>query len=299
MLGTAYRVTLTDDGRGVPGDLLLALHARRSAASVAAWAAQQPRRPLILALTGTDLYRDIASDAQAQQSLQLADRLLVLNELGPQALPAALRPKCRVLLQSCSSRQPLAKPVRHLRALMVGHLREEKDPETYWRAAGRLQGRRDILLDHIGSVLEPALGTQAQALAARLPQFRWLGGLPHAQARRRIQAAHVLVHASRMEGGANAVVEALRSGTPVLASRIDGNVGLLGPQYPGLFEPGDDGGLAVLLQRCRDEPSMLATLQAAGTARAGLFAPERERATLLRAVRELLPEPEPNPETPR
>jgi putative glycosyltransferase (TIGR04348 family) len=298
MLGTAYRVTLTDDGRGVPGDLLLALHARRSAAAVAAWAGQQPRRPLIVALTGTDLYRDIACDTQAQQSLQLADRLVVLNELGPQALPQALRAKCRVVLQSCSHRQTLAKPARHLRALMVGHLRGEKDPETYWRALQRLQARRDIFFDHLGGALDPALGAQAQALAARWPQFRWLGALPHGQARRRIQAAHVLVHPSRMEGGAHVVIEALRSGTPVLASRIDGNLGLLGPQYPGLFEPGDDAALAALLQRCRDEPSMLATLQAAGAARAGLFAPELEQATLLRTVQELLPLPEPNLENP-
>jgi glycosyltransferase involved in cell wall biosynthesis len=62
----------------------------------------------------------------------------------------------------------------------------------------------------------------------RIPNYRWLGALPHESTRRRIQAAHVLVHSSRMEGGAHVVIEAVTSGTPVLASRIPGNLGLLG-----------------------------------------------------------------------
>jgi hypothetical protein len=155
---------------------------------------------------------------------------VVLNALGARSLPGPLRAKCRVVLQSCPARQPLSKPQRHLRALMVGHLRDEKDPDTYLRAARRLAGRPDILLDHIGRPLDPALGAAATALAAAQP-YRWLGGLPHAATRRRIQQAHLLVHPSRMEGGAHVVIEALRSGTPVLASRIDGNLGLLGDDY--------------------------------------------------------------------
>ena len=40
-----------------------------------------------------------------------------------------------------------------------------------------------------------------------------------------------------------------RSEVPVLASRIDGNVGLLGPAYEGYFAPGDAAELATLMQR--------------------------------------------------
>jgi putative glycosyltransferase (TIGR04348 family) len=300
LLGAAYRVTLTDDGRGLQGDLMIALHARRSASSIQAWAATMPHQPLVVVLTGTDLYRDIAVDAQAQRSLQLADRLLVLNELGAQALPEAWREKTRVVLQSCSERRPLAKPTRHLRALMLGHLREEKDPQTYWRAVQRLQPRPDFRFDHVGAALDPALGAQAQTLQAQLPRFRWLGGLPPAQARRRLQAAHVLVHASRMEGGAHVVIEALRSGTAVLASRIDGNVGLLGAEHPGLFETGDDAALAALLLRCRDDPTMLPALLAHGATRASLFAPAREQSALLQVLQELLPASAgPDPSSPK
>ncbi len=291
LLAPAYRVTLTD--RATPAqmagaDALLALHARRSAPSIQAWRAADARRPLVVVLTGTDLYRDIAFDADAQRSLALADRLVVLNTHGARALPEAHRAKARVVLQSCSARRPWPKPQRHLRVLMVGHLRDEKDPQTCWRAIARLRHRADLRFDHIGGALDPALGDEARALAAADPRFRWLGALPHAATRERIQRAHVLVHASRMEGGAHAVIEALRSGTAVLASAIDGNTGLLGDDHPGLFAPGDAAALAALLERCRDQPAILPALRAAGDRRAPLFTPEAEAAALHALLGELL-----------
>ena len=288
LLGAAYRVRITDRWHGGDEALMIALHARRSAPSALAWRAAHPARPLVLVLTGTDLYRDIDVDAAARHALSLADALVVLNERGAQRLPEAVRAKARVVLQSCPARAPLPHTPRHLRALMVGHLRDEKDPRTYWRAAARLAARTDIVLDHVGAALDPALGAEVAALAARHARFRWLGALPHGAVRRRIQAAHVLVHASRMEGGAHVVIEAIRSATPVLASRIDGNLGLLGSDYEGVFEPGDDAGLAALLARARDDPAMLARLAAQVAARSHLFDPAAERAALHGIVGALL-----------
>ncbi|MDO9093878.1 MAG: selenoneine biosynthesis selenosugar synthase SenB [Rubrivivax sp.] len=286
LLRADYRVRLA--GSWAPGQAdgpapaaMIALHARRSAAAIQAWRAAFPQRLLVVVLTGTDLYRDIATDADAQRSLQLADRLVVLNELGLQALPAALRAKASVCLQSSPARLTLPKSPRHLRALMVGHLREEKCPQTYLDAAARLAHRRDIRLDHIGSALDLELGAAAQACARQVPTYRWLGGLTHAVTRRHIQRAHVLVHPSRMEGGAQVVIEAITSGTPVLASRIDGNLGLLGADYGGSFDVGDSAALAALLQRCRDDAAMLPALQAQCDLRAALFSPAHERQTLL------------------
>ncbi len=291
MLGAAYRVRLATAWDGGDEAVMVALHARRSAAAVARWRALRPQAPLVLALTGTDLYRDIESDAQAQASLQAADRLVVLNELGALALPAALRSKARVLLQSCSARQPLPKTPRRLRALMVGHLRAEKSPATYFDAARLLVHRADIALDHIGAALDPALGAAAAAVMADCPHYRWLGSRGHAETRRRIQAAHVLVHPSQMEGGAHVVIEALRSGTAVLASRIDGNVGLLGAAYGGYFPVGDAVALAALLQRLRDEPAMLTALLQQCQARAPLFDPAHEGAALQALIAEAVLQP--------
>jgi len=291
MLCDDYRVRVTDRWDGGNDDLLLALHARRSAASVAAYAAAFPRRPLLLALTGTDLYRDIHVDAHAQRSLVLAWRLIVLHEAAPADLPAELRAKAEVCFQSTRQLPPWPKTPRHLRALMVGHLRDEKWPQTLWAAAARLQHRPDIRIDHIGAPLDPALGAAARACAAAFSGYRWLDGRPHADTLRRIRQAHVLVHTSRMEGGAHVVMEAMCRGTPVLVSRIPGNLGMVSADYPGVFEPGDDKGLATLLQRARDEPAMLPKLTAACDARAHLFDPAHERATLRRIVRQTLESP--------
>jgi putative glycosyltransferase (TIGR04348 family) len=211
-----------------------------------------------------------------------------LQEEGPDALPPALRHKAHVIFQSAPRRATLSKTDHHLRALMVGHLRDEKDPLTYLRAAARLTLRPDIYLDHIGRALAPALGQAAQLTAGTCPQYCWLGGLAHDQSRSRIQRAHVLVHPSKMEGGAQVIVEAVQSGTPVLASRVDGNVGMLGPRYAGYFALGDDAALADLLQRCRDDADFLPLLRQQCEARASLFEPQREQALLCQLVAQLV-----------
>ncbi len=303
MLSPAYRTRIVrewpQDAQAAQDAVMLALHARRSAASIAAWARVHPGRGLAVVLTGTDLYRDIQTDAQAQQSLALAQRLVVLQERGPDALPAALRGKAQVVFQSTTARQALTKTAQHLRAVMVGHLREEKSPDTLFGAARLLKAEPDIVIDHIGDALEPVLGELARATAADCPAYRWLGGLQHEAVRRRIQRAHVLVHASRMEGGAHVVMEAVACGTPVLASRVPGNVGMLGPDYAGYFEHGDADGLAGLLRRCRDglqkadSPGgdLLSRLRAQCQLRAPLFAPEAEQATLRHLLHDLLEMP--------
>lgn len=283
-----YPVSVADSFSGQPADVMIALHARRSAASVLRWSVERPGRPQALVLTGTDLYGDIHTEPAAQRSLVLADRLVVLHERAIADLPAEHRHKALVCLQSTPARATLAKTTRHLRALMVGHLRDEKQPQTFFAAARLLADRADIALDHIGAALDPALGLAASATQAACPHYRWLGALPHAATRSRIQRAHLLVHPSRVEGGAHVVIEAIRSGTPVIASRIAGNVGLLGEDYAGYFELGDAAGLAALLRQCRDDPTILTTLRAQCAARAPLFAPEHERATLITLLHTLL-----------
>ncbi len=288
MLKNHYRVELADRWNETPADVMIALHARRSADSIERWSQQKPHRPLVVVLTGTDLYRDIHSDASAQRSLALADRLVVLHERAVDDLPAQFRHKAVACFQSTSVRNLVSKTHRHLRAVMVGHLREEKAPQTYFEAARRLKDRHDILLDHIGDALDPALGAEALAVQGSCPHYRWLGALPHQSVRRRIQGAHVLVHPSRMEGGAHVVMEAIRSGTPVIASRISGNVGMLGLDYGGYFEPGDANSLAAMLERSRDDAAILEHLGRQCAQRAHLFEPARERATLLFLLDELL-----------
>lgn len=283
-----YRVRLLPQWAATdsPGDevLMLALHARRSAASIQAWKQAHPGRPLVLALTGTDLYRDIHHDATARQSLDLADALIVLQDEAPRELPEPLQAKCHVVFQSSTRRATLTKTTQHLNALMVGHLREEKSPETFMQAAQQLRHDVRLRFTHIGAPLDQALAAQARATARANPHYRWLGELAHEATRRHIQRAHVLVHASRMEGGAHVIMEAALCGTPVLASFIPGNVGMLGTDYAGYFPLGNAPALAALLQRAAHEPAFLVHLQAQCAARSRWFEPAAEQVALRRVI---------------
>ncbi|MDL1862145.1 TIGR04348 family glycosyltransferase [Betaproteobacteria bacterium PRO7] len=283
-LRARYRVRVLKAWNGEAADALIALHARRSAASIEAFARHQPRRPLIVVLTGTDLYRDIRTDAAAQRSLELATRLVVLQERGAEALPAALRGKAVVIYQSAPR---LALGVRRrtmFDVAVVGHLRDEKDPRLAMRVAERLPHDSRIRVLHVGDALDPALGQAAQSTQRRCARYRWLGGLPRARTRQVMRNARLLLHPSKMEGGAQAILEAIQSGTPVVASDCPGNVGMLGRGYPGLFPVGDMQAAAKLLRRAETDAKLLRALQSACKKRAALFDPERERRAVLRLV---------------
>lgn len=168
------------------------------------------------------------------------------------------------------------------------YLRDEKDPLTLMAAVRRLPAALPLRVIHIGAALEPALGRAAERTMAECPRYRWLGALPQPAARRWIARARALVHMSRMEGGANVVIEALRSGVPVLASRIDGNVGLLGTDHDGYFPVGDADALAALMLRFAGDAAFAAGLAAQCAAREAAFAPAEEAARVRRLVLSLL-----------
>jgi putative glycosyltransferase (TIGR04348 family) len=289
LLQNRYRVIVRTPADELDAaDLLIALHARRSHAALRAWRERRPRRPLAVVLTGTDLYRDVpAGDADALDSLRSADRLIVLQQRGVAALPAAFRGKARVIHQSSPPQPAFAKAASPLEALFVGHLRAEKDPCTFLRAAARLRDRPGIRFALVGGMRDPALEAPLRALLAAAPNAAMLGALPHADTRERIRRAHLLVVPSRMEGGANVVVEAIVSGTAVIASDCDGNLGMLGDGYPGCFPAGDDAALAHSLLRCLEEPAWLHRLEAMCRARAPLFTAAAERQALEALIAEL------------
>jgi len=282
-----YRVTLALQWDGKPCDAMIALHARRSAPSIAAFAATYPASPLLLVLTGTDLYRDIRSDADAQRSLQLASQLIVLQDAGLQELSVDLRAKTQVIYQSAPFLKPvsprLKQQARHFDVTMIGHFRDEKDPATFMRAAALIKTAR-VRLTHIGGALDPLLGAQAEATQVAYPNYRWLGHVAHAETRQHLKRSHLMVIASTMEGGAHVIIEAVTSGVPVLASDIAGNRGMLGEDYAGYFRLGDSVALARLIDRAATDSIFYARLQTQCDARAVLFAPEREKAVLLNLV---------------
>lgn len=285
--GLGHRVLVGEDWSGGRADLMLALHARRSHRSVERFAASHPDRPIVVALTGTDLYRDIRVDEDAQGSLDLATRLVLLQEKGLDELEPRHRTKARVIYQSA---EPIAgrRPVKsRFDACVIGNLRAEKDPFRAALAAGLLPSSSRLRVTHAGGAYEKDFAERARSLQAGNTRYRWIGAVPRWQARRLLGGSRMLVQSSLMEGGANAISEALAAGVPVLASRIPGNVGMLGEDYPGYFPPEDEEALARLFERAETEPEFYSLLVKGCAERSYLAEPARERLALANLVEEL------------
>lgn len=279
-----HRVRIETEWSGGNDDLLLALHAHKSGSSIERFRRERPDAPLVVALTGTDLYRDIRKYAEARRSLAMATRLAVLQQEGLRELGPALRRRTRVVYQSSDVRLPHT-PVRsHFRVAVIGHLRSEKDPFRAVRALRHLDRAARVEVVQIGGALDPRLRVQARRWVKREPRYRWLGSVSHGAAMRWLASSHVLVVSSVMEGGANVICEAARIGVPVLASRIPGNVGMLGRDYPGYFPLFDHGALARLIERCRGEKAFYDKLREAVRRRRGLFTPASEKSALKRLL---------------
>jgi putative glycosyltransferase (TIGR04348 family) len=271
-----HRVSVSTEDVSSGADLMLALHARRSHASVSSFPAG---KPLLVALTGTDVYRDIRTSKQARESLELAHRLIVLQRKAAEELPARLRKKVRVVVQSSATRLRQRPVKNRFRVCVIGHLREEKDPLRTLLALEFIPEGLPLEVVHLGAALDPALVPRTSN-----SRYRWLGSVPHARALRWLASSHAMVISSRMEGGANVVCEALRIGVPVLASRIAGNIGLLGVRYPGYFPVGDERALAELLIRAASDRQLYRGLKEEIAKLRPIVAPQAEARALLSAT---------------
>lgn len=279
-----HRVTVEQIWNRAPAEIMLALHARRSQASIRAYAERYPDQPLVVVLTGTDLYRDIQFDPDAQASLALATRLVVLQSAGLDSVPAEHRDKTTVIYQSAPRVRPQKPLVSCFEVVVSGHLREEKDPFRAAAALAHLPVESRIRVTHIGTALSAEYADAARAWMAQEPRYRWRGEIPHGQALRVLARSRLMVISSRMEGGANVVSEALACAVPVIASRVPGNVGMLGEDYPGYFPLEDDRALARLLSRAENDGTFYEQLRAACAARTPLVQPDHERDALRRLL---------------
>jgi putative glycosyltransferase (TIGR04348 family) len=273
-----HRVAIATEWNGAPADAMLALHARRSHASIKAFPG-----PVILALTGTDVYHDIHHSREARESLEIAERVIVLQPKAAEEF--STRKQVHVVVQSSATRLR-QQPVRGtFRICVIGHLRAVKDPLRTLRALAYVDNE-EIEVVQLGELLEPELKPKT-----RDARYRWLGSVPHTRALKWLASSHAMVISSRMEGGANVVCEALRIGVPVLASRISGNVGLLGERYGGYFKLGDERDLARLIERTM-EKSFYGKLKSQVARLRPTVAPSSEARALLSSVASLSRSPQ-------
>jgi putative glycosyltransferase (TIGR04348 family) len=286
------RVSISQMYDGKPYDLLVALHARKSHSSIINFRRHNPSAPIIVALTGTDLYRDIRSNHLARESLDMATRIVVLQPKAVEELRPTWRKKARVIYQSVEDRpaptgaRGRAAKIKATKAeartdgnfdvCVIGHLRAVKDPFRTAMAARSLPDSSEVRVLQIGGAMTAAMANRARKELTANQRYRWLGEQPRSRALRILKRSSLAVLSSRMEGGANVLSEAIAASVPTLASRIDGNVGILGADYPGYFDVGNTKQLARLLTRAETSPGYLAELKAWTKGLAILADPSRE-----------------------
>ncbi len=271
-------------------DVLVAVHARKSHAAVEAFRSRHPRGrgPIVLLLAGTDLYKDGPENRSVAESMRWATRLVVLQPLARRTVPRSLHSKVRVIRQSAT--RPAGSTDKRagvFEVCVVGHLRPVKDPLRTAYAARRLPRSSQIQVVHIGGALGADMERRARRESQQNSRYRWMGSQPKKTALRLLARSRVLVVTSRSEGGANVISEAIACGIPVIASRIDGSVGLLGEDYPAYFRVGDTASLTGLLERVEQDGRFLADLRRRCRELQPAFRPSAERAAWRQLLAEL------------
>jgi len=287
-----YSVEVTESWSGGDAGLLIALHAYRSHQSIVAFKKQYPSRPIVLILTGTDIYRDIANHSEVLQSMEMADRLIVLQAAAIHSVPTHLRHKVQVIYQSVEidiDRENGDSATKEdFLVSVIGHLREEKDPFCIVRSLPLLPADSKITVTHLGQAMNTQMKDRATNFNATIDRYQWIGEVSHADALRVLSQSRLMVISSRMEGGAHVVSEAIALGIPVIASDIPGNRGLLGEDYPAYYPVADENALATLLYRAEMVPTFYASLQKHIELRRELITPAREKQSIHALVSALM-----------
>ena len=276
-LGHKVNVSTTM-GRG-NFDAMVALHAWRSAKPIRIFNNDNPNKLLIVALTGTDLYKFIKTHPKpTMHSIKVANHLVTLHDLAHLALPKNYRKKVSVIYQSAKkvSRKVIPNK-RHFDVCVIGHLREEKDPLRAAYAVRNLAADSRIRVKQFGKAHSSEWARRAEQEMRKNSRYHWYGEVPHWKIRQQYASADLMVLSSRMEGGANVISEACVAGMPVIASDIIGSIGLLGKDYPGYYKVADTVSLRTVLLRCEAENAFLQRLHTSCAKISMLFTYEREK----------------------
>ena len=238
-----------------------------------------------MAMTGTDLYRDLGRRTATRCSMEMATHLIVLQKESSEDIPRDLRHKIQVIYQSAlPPPRGISPPKSFFRVCLVGNLRSVKDPFRAAQASRHLKSDSRIRIFHVGEALSRRAKERAIRETVKNPRYYWLGGMAHSRTRRLLASSHLLVLTSKIEGGSNVLSEALASSVPVVASRIPGLLGILGPKYPGYFPVGDTQALTRLLQEIETDCARYRTLKAHCKRAACLVEVAREKTTWKRLL---------------
>lgn len=206
------------------------------------------------------------------------DRIVVVHEGGGEASPSADHAGDRAALR----RMDLGKPF----VLNVGRIERRKNQLA---ALAAVEALEEVQLVCAGAVHD-------EVMAARLdasPRCRLLGRVTDAERDLLYRNAEALLFPSLYEGFGIPVLEAMRSGLPVVTTRTSALPEVAGEAALYASDPHDSGGMAAALRRLRDDPELRRRLIAAGRRQAAQFTWDRCAAGVAAAVRARLSLPEP------
>ncbi len=259
-------------------DVLLALHARKSAHFIDEFLRLNSEGKVILYLTGTDLYADIPRGCPiSARSMQLVDALVVSQDASLHSVPEQYRSKALAIYTSIQLPECELNSANEGVPIFscIGHLRAVKQPFMAVKALQLLGA--EVQLKLLGNVVDEGMDDVVRDWQEKDHRFQWLGGVSHEEAIQWSNRSLITLNTSLMEGGANSIGESIVLGVPVLASRVEGNIGMLGGDYAGYFSVDSEQELADLMQRVLHDKVFLEHLRQQVKVRSVMFTRENEK----------------------
>ena len=267
---------------------LIALNARKSAGEIFDFHQRWPDRKIIALLTGTDVNHPEMeqSGSDTLRALAQSDAIVSLHDGFSHRIPADLLKKTKVIYPSVQFSDAAEHcPFEPWKVVIAGNFRDEKNPNLMIEAVAKL-ATSEIHFHAYGAGSE--YQDKLEQAAETYPKFHFHGVQERDVVLAAMQSARVLLNTSTEEGGANAICEAVMIGLPVIASRIDGNLGMLGDGYGGFFTSEETDGLAGILTRAESDAGFYNSLKQQVSTRAELFSYDREMAEWTKLVRQII-----------
>lgn len=267
---------------------LIALNARKSAREIFDFHHRQPESAIVSLLTGTDVNHPEMEDLSSAtiKALRLSTSVVSLHDGFTHRIPEDLLGKTKVIYPSVQLPSGFSHcPVEPKKVMIAGNYRVEKNPTLMMSAVRKLA---ELPLDFHAYGAGGDYQEHLDQTAAECSNFYFHGVQDHGVVLKEMQSMHALLNTSTEEGGANAICEAVAIGLPVLASRIDGNIGMLGFDYEGFFTSGDLQSLTDLLTRMDRDEAFYQTLKRQVAARARCFSYQYEAEQWAALVRKMI-----------
>ena len=165
---------------------MVAIHAWRSAKSAKLFRKDFPDSPLIILLSGTDIYKfQYTHPKETLYSMEIANALACLHNKVCHSIPSQYRHKLHIIHQSAFPLAGERRPSkRNFDICVVGNLREEKDPLRAAYAVRNLDNTSRLRVIHLGKAHTPDWAVKAKTEMARNSRYRWRGEVKAWECRR-------------------------------------------------------------------------------------------------------------------